>query len=241
MLDVVFSDIEKYRKESLIKLSYESLKTFIIITIITITAIFGLYIYLKNNGGIREDELVIFLALVSLALPIPLFIFISLLFSFIKDIEEEYSLKSMERIFKSIKNIDDVEIISYTQKTEDPQLINIAKNKYSNFDTYRLKDIFLLKHKDKEFTMFQAMFKKWRSKSPDIIIFQGLIFKTESKNITQDIEYVYIQESDYIYIFIPLKKQIFKINLLRKISSSDIERIIEDFKVAIKEFIKYIQ
>jgi len=148
----------------------------------------------------------------------------------------------MERIFQSIKNLNDVEIIKYTQKMEDPNLLKVAKNKYSNFDTYSLKNIFLLKYKEKEFIMFQTIFKERRSKSPDIIIFQGFVVKTRSKNITKNnIEYGYIQEGDYIYIFIPLKKQIFLLNLFRKISSSDIQKILEDFKVVVKEFVKYVQ
>jgi len=60
MLDIVFIDIEKYRQESIKNLSYKALKTFTIITIITLVAILGLYIYLQLNGGIRGEELMFF-------------------------------------------------------------------------------------------------------------------------------------------------------------------------------------
>jgi hypothetical protein len=229
MFDILIKELENIRKSFF--------KNWIILSIIGSTALVSIafiFIFLYFEIFFQRGETIKQKFLTSL--PFILFIFanfivVPLVASFIISyiMSKIFSFISKGKIFSFIKKLgDDIEIISYQQKSED--LKNIAKKIYQNFDEYNQEDNFIIKLNGKDIKICEVKLTKGRGKYRHTI-FQGIVISIPAIYAKNEIkEHKIVKENNYTHIFMPQAKDLFELSIMKPIKQEDIEKIVKQLK-----------
>jgi hypothetical protein len=167
---------------------------------------------------------------------------------------KKFSFIAKEKIFSFIKKLgDDIEIISYQQKSRD--LKNIAKKIYQKFNEYfgeyNQEDNFTIRLNGKDIKICKIELADLRG---EVTVSQCVVISISTKYVKNGIkEYKMVKEEDYTHIFIPLfersirnafiykPKDVFRLSILKPIKQEDIENIMKELKDYVNMASKFIK
>jgi len=235
MLEVFANELEKYRKSYLIKWIIA-----LVLFLIPIGLLF--YFIFKEDKidfiNIMKDK-TNFLKIIRISLALYIFFIIfDRIISY--KIKKAFSHFAKAKLFNILKNIDTIEIVDYTPKSND--LKNVANKIYSPFDTYEQEDNITLKYKNINVRIAEVRITKrvWSWKGEEKV-FSGLVYTIPYSYAKKTIIHNHIKENKKIHIFVSQESDKFEFSLFKPISSQDIMKVFDEIKESIQEISKYIE